>query len=178
MQYFAGDDTWMQLFPSTFHTSHPFPSLVVNDLDTVDTGVWEHILAAIRGFHVDWDTKDGMPKQGNATDPWDIFVGHNLGVDHAGHTYGVNSKRMEAKLTSIDHQMSALTGVQPAPRLPCCLEFLCLHALAERRLCYLHTLPSFLLLQGIPPFWKRHLCSLPALVDCRVRRCPAVQTRC
>ena len=38
---FVGDDTWMQLFPTQFASSLPFPSLNVHDLDTVDNGVWE-----------------------------------------------------------------------------------------------------------------------------------------
>lgn len=39
----VGDDTWTQLFPPSSHASlnlsHPYPSLNVHDLDTVDDGV-------------------------------------------------------------------------------------------------------------------------------------------
>ena len=38
---FVGDDTWMQLFPHQFGTAAPFPSFNVQDLHTVDNGVWE-----------------------------------------------------------------------------------------------------------------------------------------
>ena len=38
---FAGDDTWMQLFPSQFGRAAPFPSFNVQDLHTVDDGVWQ-----------------------------------------------------------------------------------------------------------------------------------------
>ena len=38
---FAGDDTWMQLFPTQFAGALPFPSFNVQDLDTVDNGVWQ-----------------------------------------------------------------------------------------------------------------------------------------
>lgn len=38
---FVGDDTWMQLFPSQFADAAPFPSFNVQDLHTVDNGVWE-----------------------------------------------------------------------------------------------------------------------------------------
>ncbi len=38
---FVGDDTWMQLFPSQFRDAAPFPSFNVQDLHTVDDGVWE-----------------------------------------------------------------------------------------------------------------------------------------
>ncbi len=38
---FAGDDTWMQLFPRQFHDAAPYPSFNVQDLHTVDDGVWQ-----------------------------------------------------------------------------------------------------------------------------------------
>lgn len=38
---FVGDDTWMQLFPTQFGSAVPFPSFNVQDLDTVDNGVWQ-----------------------------------------------------------------------------------------------------------------------------------------
>jgi GPI ethanolamine phosphate transferase 3 subunit O len=38
---FVGDDTWMQLFPHQFGDAAPFPSFNVQDLHTVDNGVWE-----------------------------------------------------------------------------------------------------------------------------------------
>lgn len=38
---FVGDDTWMQLFPHQFADACPYPSFNVQDLDTVDDGVWE-----------------------------------------------------------------------------------------------------------------------------------------
>ena len=33
---------------------------------------------------------------------WDILVGHYLGMDHAGHTYGVESPQMLAKVKAND----------------------------------------------------------------------------
>lgn len=36
-----GDDTWMQLFPHQFGDAAPFPSFNVQDLHTVDNGVWQ-----------------------------------------------------------------------------------------------------------------------------------------
>ena len=39
---FAGDDTWMQLFnKSQFVDARPYPSFNVQDLHTVDDGVWQ-----------------------------------------------------------------------------------------------------------------------------------------
>jgi phosphatidylinositol glycan class O len=41
---------------------------------------------------------------------WDVLIAHYLGVDHAGHTYGVVSKQMEAKLDQMDSQISQVIG--------------------------------------------------------------------
>jgi phosphatidylinositol glycan class O len=36
-----GDDTWMQLAQHAFAEAYPYPSFNVQDLHTVDDGVWE-----------------------------------------------------------------------------------------------------------------------------------------
>ncbi|XP_022749404.1 GPI ethanolamine phosphate transferase 3 isoform X2 [Durio zibethinus] len=75
-----GDDTWTQLFPNHFNKSYPYPSFNVKDLDTVDNGCIEHLLPSL-------DEQD-----------WDVLIAHFLGVDHAGHIYGVDSTPMIEKL--------------------------------------------------------------------------------
>jgi predicted AlkP superfamily pyrophosphatase or phosphodiesterase len=40
-QVMMGDDTWMQLAQHAFAEAHPYPSFNVQDLHTVDDGVWE-----------------------------------------------------------------------------------------------------------------------------------------
>lgn len=52
-------------------------------------------------------------------DSWDVLIAHYLGVDHAGHTYGVNSRQMEDKLAQMDEQVSTVIGEYPAkaPRM-------------------------------------------------------------
>jgi phosphatidylinositol glycan class O len=45
-------------------------------------------------------------------DSWDVLIAHYLGVDHAGHTYGVNSKQMDEKLAQMDDQVSTVIGEQ------------------------------------------------------------------
>ncbi|ESQ41710.1 hypothetical protein EUTSA_v10012592mg [Eutrema salsugineum] len=75
-----GDDTWTQLFPNQFQKSYPFPSFNVKDLDTVDNGCIEHLFPTLY------------------EDDWDILIAHFLGVDHAGHIYGVDSIPMVNKL--------------------------------------------------------------------------------
>lgn len=75
-----GDDTWLQLFPDHFNKSYPYPSFNVKDLDTVDNGVMEHLLPSLY------------------KDDWDVLIAHFLGVDHAGHIFGVDSIPMIQKL--------------------------------------------------------------------------------
>ncbi|WZZ22189.1 hypothetical protein YC2023_123576 [Brassica napus] len=75
-----GDDTWTQLFPNQFQKSYPFPSFNVKDLDTVDNGCIEHLFPTLY------------------KDDWDVLIAHFLGVDHAGHIFGVDSMPMINKL--------------------------------------------------------------------------------
>ncbi|KAK9833550.1 hypothetical protein WJX81_004970 [Elliptochloris bilobata] len=85
---FMGDDTWLQLFPTAFEWARPFPSFNVHDLHTVDDGIWEELLPALR----------------NPQD-WDVLVVHYLGVDHAGHSHGTRGPAMTAKLRQLDAQI-------------------------------------------------------------------------
>ncbi|KAM2541672.1 hypothetical protein TB2_021209 [Malus domestica] len=75
-----GDDTWTQLFPHHFEKSFPYPSFNVRDLDTVDNGCIDHLLPFL--YQEDWD----------------VLIAHFLGVDHAGHIFGVDSVQMIEKL--------------------------------------------------------------------------------
>lgn len=79
-----GDDTWIQLFPHHFERSYPYPSFNVKDLHTVDNGCIEHLLPSL--YEEDWD----------------VLVAHFLGVDHAGHIFGVDSNPMIEKLEQYD----------------------------------------------------------------------------
>ncbi|PON81885.1 Type I phosphodiesterase/nucleotide pyrophosphatase/phosphate transferase [Trema orientale] len=75
-----GDDTWTQLFPHHFERSYPFPSFNVKDLHTVDNGCIDNLLPSL--YQEDWD----------------VLIAHFLGVDHAGHIFGVDSIQMLEKL--------------------------------------------------------------------------------
>ncbi|XP_020226813.1 GPI ethanolamine phosphate transferase 3 isoform X3 [Cajanus cajan] len=75
-----GDDTWTQLFPHHFERSYPYPSFNVKDLHTVDNGCIDHLLPSL--YEEDWD----------------VLIAHFLGVDHAGHIFGVDSAPMIEKL--------------------------------------------------------------------------------
>ena len=94
-QAFLGDTTWAQLFPGQCAWSRPYPCFNVRDLHTVDDGVWQHLLPALR------PQPEGGAGGGNATGvgSWGgLLVAHYLGVDHCGHTHGVGSAEMAAKL--------------------------------------------------------------------------------
>jgi phosphatidylinositol glycan class O len=69
---FMGDDTWVALFPGLFAAAAPFPSFVVHDLHTVDSGVTALL----------------VPLLSSNASTIDIVVAHYLGVDHCGHTHG------------------------------------------------------------------------------------------
>ncbi|XP_020102346.1 GPI ethanolamine phosphate transferase 3 isoform X3 [Ananas comosus] len=88
-----GDDTWMQLFPEHFEESHPYPSFNVKDLDTVDNGILEHLLPSLY------------------KDDWDVLIAHFLGVDHAGHIFGVDSTPMIKKLEQYNSILESVVDV-------------------------------------------------------------------
>ncbi|WCJ41278.1 GPI ethanolamine phosphate transferase 2 [Euphorbia peplus] len=75
-----GDDTWVQLFPDHFNRSYPYPSFNVKDLHTVDNGCIDHLFPSLH------------------EEDWDVLIAHFLGVDHAGHIFGVDSNPMIEKL--------------------------------------------------------------------------------
>ena len=92
---FAGDDTWLELFRATHFAAGatPFPSFNVKDLDTVDNGVRQHVMARLE-----------VPEK------WDLLIGHFLGVDHAGHTFGVDSAAMRRKVSENDADVRAVVA--------------------------------------------------------------------
>ncbi|KAF7237946.1 hypothetical protein EG68_10834 [Paragonimus skrjabini miyazakii] len=85
---FVGDDTWIGLFPRSFDEADPYHSLNVKDLDTVDKAVHEFMTSAL---------------QNSSHGPhWDVLIGHLLGIDHCGHTYGPGHVEMRRKLRELD----------------------------------------------------------------------------
>ncbi|KAL7419663.1 mannose-ethanolamine phosphotransferase gpi13 [Cryptotrichosporon argae] len=84
---FMGDDTWVNLFPTSFAEAHPYDSFNVEDLHSVDDGVIEHLFPYL------------APE--NQT-RWDVLIGHCLGVDHVGHRVGPERETMRAKLKQMD----------------------------------------------------------------------------
>ncbi|KAL8487202.1 hypothetical protein ACS0TY_023757 [Phlomoides rotata] len=88
-----GDDTWLQLFPHHFVKSYPFPSFNVKDLHTVDNGCVSNLLPSL--YEEDWD----------------VLIAHFLGVDHAGHIFGVHSNPMVEKLEQYNEVIKKVVGV-------------------------------------------------------------------
>ncbi|KAK4713257.1 hypothetical protein R3W88_019164 [Solanum pinnatisectum] len=95
-----GDDTWVQLFPQHFNISHPFPSFNVKDLDTVDNGCVEHLFPYL--YQEDWD----------------VLIAHFLGVDHAGHIFGVDSTEMIEKLEQYNGILEKVVDVLESQNRP------------------------------------------------------------
>jgi phosphatidylinositol glycan class O len=81
---FIGDDTWLGLYPGMLTKVFDYPSLNVQDLDTVDNGVKEKLGPELA--------------KGDA----ELVIGHMLGVDHVGHTYGPSHWTMGKKLTEMN----------------------------------------------------------------------------
>ncbi|WVQ94537.1 hypothetical protein IAU59_001616 [Kwoniella sp. CBS 9459] len=93
---FMGDDTWVNLFPSSFNLSHPYDSFNVEDLHTVDNGVIEHIFPYLAPAN---------------QSQWDVLIGHFLGVDHVGHRVGPHRETMRIKLEQMDQVLRKVVAM-------------------------------------------------------------------
>jgi phosphatidylinositol glycan class O len=94
---FMGDDTWMSVFPDSFHENMRFPydSFNVEDLHTVDEGVIEHL----------------FPLLEDPAKPFDFLVGHFLGVDHVGHRVGPDHPSMKDKLQQMNRVLKRVVDL-------------------------------------------------------------------
>jgi phosphatidylinositol glycan class O len=124
---FVGDDTWVDLFPTQFDDSHPFPSFNTRDLDTVDDGCLHHLPRLLDGL-VGMTPEEGEGERGggdNATKTsFELIVAHFLGVDHVGHTYGPSDPHMERKLHQMDVVLSDVLGrIDDSPQDSCVIAF-------------------------------------------------------
>lgn len=106
---FVGDDTWIDLFPTQFEDSHPFPSFNTRDLDSVDDGCLKHLPRLMESLR-----RDSYP-QG-----FEVVVAHFLGVDHVGHTYGPHNIHMDQKLRQMDAMISAVLDVMDDESIKSC----------------------------------------------------------
>ncbi|KAH8869634.1 GPI ethanolamine phosphate transferase 3 [Schistosoma japonicum] len=98
---FVGDETWIDLFPDYFTHYKSYPSFNVKDLDTVDRGVENYILHVLNNTTSGWNNRTvdhNLPQM-----HWDILIGHMLGIDHCGHTYGPAHPEMMRKLDELNN---------------------------------------------------------------------------
>ncbi|KAJ1930148.1 mannose-ethanolamine phosphotransferase gpi13 [Tieghemiomyces parasiticus] len=126
---FAGDDTWMSLFPHLLAppaaAAYPFPSFNVWDLHTLDNGVLEVLTRqtpldatdlkryetaaeaeqdaarAGTGVHSDGMIPEAFPP---------LTIAHFLGVDHCGHRFGPDHPAMAAKLDQMNTFLERLAA--------------------------------------------------------------------
>ncbi|XP_066585138.1 GPI ethanolamine phosphate transferase 2 isoform X2 [Prorops nasuta] len=81
---FYGDETWLKLFPKTFHRYEGTTSFFATDFYEVDINVTRHI-------HKELEQND-----------WTILILHYLGLDHIGHVAGPYSPLIKPKLKEMD----------------------------------------------------------------------------
>ncbi|TPX39449.1 hypothetical protein SeMB42_g04213 [Synchytrium endobioticum] len=98
---FVGDDTWQGLYGHVLNTSHPYPSLDVWDLHTVDNGCIQHLFPSLAYRNASNANQTG----------WDVYIAHFLGVDHAGHRYGPHHVAMSDKLTQMNHVLERVMAL-------------------------------------------------------------------
>ena len=97
---FAGDDTWTSLYPDSFTKAFPLPSFDVWDLDTVDKEVKKVLYSHLK-----------------SPNSWEVFIGHFLGVDHAGHKFGPNHPEMSRKLKEMNSVIEHVAKNLPSDTL-------------------------------------------------------------
>ncbi len=100
---FMGDDTWLGLYPSMLTKVFPYPSLNVKDIHTVDEGVLSQLFSEL--------------KRNDA----DLLVGHFLGVDHIGHTFGPSHWTMGEKLPQMDQMIRWVYTIMHTA-IPLCIQ--------------------------------------------------------
>ncbi|GAA5837763.1 hypothetical protein JCM5353_008275 [Sporobolomyces roseus] len=90
---FAGDDTWLRLFPEEwFEWSEGVSSFFVSDTQTVDSNVTRHLDSLLSQSSL-----QSLPPS-----DWDVLILHYLGLDHVGHLEGPKSAMMRPKQEEMD----------------------------------------------------------------------------
>ena len=102
-----GDDTWLQMFPTSFERHYEYPSFNAKDLHTVDNGVIEHLVPELlrcqrRSAATNTTTTNANAESRYDPTCWHMLIAHFLGVDHVGHRYGPNHPEMAAKLLQLN----------------------------------------------------------------------------
>ena len=120
---FMGDDTWMNLFPSSIDETYPYPSFNVKDLHTVDNGCIQHLIPTLQRRRSEVD--DGTTQRS-------VTIAHFLGVDHVGHRYHASHDTMAEKLRQLDGVIAEVVGwMDERPDIPTVLFVLGDHGMTE-----------------------------------------------
>ncbi|XP_011874457.1 PREDICTED: GPI ethanolamine phosphate transferase 2 isoform X2 [Vollenhovia emeryi] len=90
---FYGDDTWLSLFPHTFHRYDGTTSFFVTDFTEVDNNVTRHIRDELNN------------------DDWTVMILHYLGLDHIGHVEGPFGASIKPKLREMDEIVAQIAQV-------------------------------------------------------------------
>ena len=115
---FVGDDTWVDLFPTQFDDSNPYPSFNTRDLDTVDDGCLFHLPRLLS--NLGGGERIGAADDTSDEEKFELLVSHFLGVDHVGHTYGPHDRHMTEKLAQMDDALSyVLETIDSTPTDSC-----------------------------------------------------------
>ncbi|GAA5889616.1 hypothetical protein JCM8208_001076 [Rhodotorula glutinis] len=95
---FAGDDTWLRLFPRDwFSWCEGVSSFFVSDTVTVDSNVTRHLDALLAPPRAQVDHLVAPSNE------WDVLILHYLGLDHVGHLEGPASPLMAPKHVEMDN---------------------------------------------------------------------------
>ena len=73
-------------------------------------------------------TQHVLPLLREPAPSWHLLVGHYLGADHAGHSHGVGSGQMAAKLAQLDAQVATAIGACVESSRLCLRVVLCVFA--------------------------------------------------
>ncbi|GAA6005439.1 mannose-ethanolamine phosphotransferase LAS21 [Rhodotorula paludigena] len=93
---FAGDDTWLRLFPREWFAWHEgVSSFFVTDTQVVDSNVTRQLDALLA-------PATAQPESGSPPSEWDVMILHYLGLDHVGHLGGPESPLMPPKQREMD----------------------------------------------------------------------------
>jgi GPI ethanolamine phosphate transferase 3 subunit O len=85
----------------------------VKDLDTVDNGILRYLETEIVGNENEIEgLYKNETKYGKSFHfrKWDFLVAHFLGVDHAGHRYGIYHPRMNEKLKQMNSVLELIVS--------------------------------------------------------------------
>ena len=96
-----GVDIWTHLYPTSFEKAFAFDSFSAFDLDSVDNGIISALNPLLEDQN-EWDFIICHYFNLNKENLIKLFLGHFLGVDHAGHAYQANHKEMKRKLTEMN----------------------------------------------------------------------------